>query len=326
MQRHWVSNTDHIGSLRKGIERTIEASDKVDWALGIRIAHPRKVDDLEKRSKFDEVYGKMMKESEKLKSHDISFFAEPTSGRGGSYNGAGASLYSNLFGHFMTHMSDKKDVVAISMDMDQFFINDDDYIKALEKMTSIMRRKKQVYGIGARTSVKLNAEPLFDRKRKIHELVNSNIIKRNLDFYNPLNLDLSLLDEEAPGYKDLGESSSGVYAINYGEERSMDLLRECYKATKVADFSGFAADYFMSIAAAEMDLDINHTYVPTNPMHPQVNRDVDELIQEQTHEQKKTDIRSRLESEIESYSCRNLLAEYYPEKEVDYTQNLMKNA
>ena len=89
---------------------------------------------------------------------------------------------------------------------------------------------------------------------------------------------------------------------------------------------GFAADYFMSITAANMGLEINHTYVPTNPMHPQVERDVDDLIQEQTHEQKKTDIRDRLESEIGSYSCRNLLAEYYPEKEVDYVLNLMKNA
>ena len=111
-QRHWISNPNHVESLRKGIDRTIEASEKVDWTLGIRIAHPKKVASKE----YKDAYESMTKELSRLKSHDISFFVEPTTGSGGSYNGAGASLYSNLFGHFMTHMSDKRDITSFSME------------------------------------------------------------------------------------------------------------------------------------------------------------------------------------------------------------------
>jgi hypothetical protein len=300
------------------VDRTLEAREKVDWRLGIRAVHPKKVDET--------LYRDMTKELSRLSSSGVEYVVEETGGHGGSYTGAGATLYGNLFGHFMTHMADRENIVAMSMDGDQFFINDENYLNALSHMSQRMRAQKQVYGMGGRTHVTLNADPVNDRKRKIHELVYSSLITHKLDFQNPSSLDLFFLDKEAPGYRRFGEVSPGIYAINYFEDSSLDLLRKCFMATKVADFSGFAADYYMSIAAGDLGVGINHTYVPTNPMQPQTKRDVDGLITEQTHELFKTDIGNKLRFKLENPDTKKTLSEYYPAEEVDYVVGLMRKA
>ena len=132
-----------------------------------------------------------------------------------------------------------------------------------------------------------------------------------------------------PAYAEIGESTSGLYVVNFSHPRYAQLSKSVADATRMADMSGFATDYYVAIKAAEL-AHIASGYVRSveNKFYEQRNElaelgAVKRLISSQTRALGKTDIRGALVAALRNSAHTERLSEFYPKENVDLVRELM---
>lgn len=320
-QRHYVSKPEHVKPLEEIVERTIDASKMVrgDALLCVRIAYRPSID--------DSTYSDVCKQISRLKGHAFSTTLEQsTEIPGTSYNGAGTGLSSMLFNSAVYQTIDKEPPVIISMDGDQYPINDVRLIEASKELSKRLRNINAPFGVGARTHVVLSADPKMNELRQIHEMFQSYIANKFFIVSNPQNLDLS---DVSPCYRELRDSTPGFYAFNHGSPKASEIMSDLKKSGEKACFKGFALDYTLPVLLAKKEQKIEHLYVPTNAEHPSVKHSkdaVEGLIREQTHEVLQTVVGEFYMNKISSSSVVDELSGFFAKEDIRYVQNVMMTA
>lgn len=322
-QRHYVSKPEHVKSLEGVVDRTIEASKIIrdDALLGISVAYKPNLD--------DSIYFDVCKQLSRLKGYTFTNILEQsTEIPRTSYNGAGTGLSSMLFNSLIFKTIDKEEPVIITMDGDQYLINDVDLIEASKELSKRLKNNKTVLGLGARTHIKMSANLEMDKLRKLHEMFQSYMSYPMLDLSNPnpRNLDLS----DVPiCYKELKESTPGFYAVNHDSPLMAEVINDFKESAKKANLRGFAFDYYLTLLVASKNHKIEYVYVPTNSGHPNIRRSreaIEKLIIEQTHEVLQTNIRDLYLKNIQSEDTIEAISNYFDINDVRYVQNLMMSS
>ena len=237
--------------------------------------------------------------------------------------GAGTSYRQILFN---PTFSREEEGIVVGADFDQFIIDDAEGLESILSLVENVKSKNSLYGIGSRdVPIKLAEHERNNRLRIIHELFHSLTIGKDL-------VVAEKVEDVTPSYAAFVESSSGLYVMNQRHPAYPELLKKVSSAVQQANMRGFAADYYVAIAASQLaPIGTRYVKAKENKFY-QMKSEEDEysevlnLISSQTRELLKTDIGAKLYSTLVDPRTSRRIAKFYREEEVLEVQLLMLDA
>ncbi len=233
--------------------------------------------------------------------------------------GPGTSLSQILFN--TTFLNN----IVISVCLDQYVISSEDSLEQLEDLASKVERDNALRAVGSRdVPVILATNERNSNLRVIHELFHSLTIGSNI---------LRIPGQRSnvtPAYEGIGESSSGLQIMNLAHPQYPTLVQAFFKAAQVADFKGFAAEYYTVLKSAELDKTLTgYVMARENPFsHRKDEKEEFDfvtrgIIRYQTGQLGKTDVRGKLLKTLQAKESQSRLAEFYPRPDVELVRDLM---
>src|SRR3989344_3891918 len=233
--RHYVNNEDSCKVYEQGIVRLkglIKISKEHGNSLkfGLKLTVDRKMD------------SDLMRRVHSIYLEDNNFFLYDPFGKG-----PGTSYIQILFGN--AHL----DNLIGMADLDGYIDDSEACFSGILRIMDLMEEKDGLHGMGVRNiPANLGVYSRNSNLRVFHEAVHSLTIEKILG------KSLGIGDNGgSPIYADVGESSTGFSVINPSHKGYLELqkrLFESYNNVRSAGMvmNGFAVDYFVSIAAAQI--------------------------------------------------------------------------
>jgi hypothetical protein len=321
--RHLVDNESSLKELEKGLEHITENNEisrtnNLGLEFGLILT-------LDSKKSTPDVIEKVRETRRKIEeAKDIWFH----------YNdhkvGAGANFAQAIFN---PSFKETGPVVILSC-LDQYILGTEDSVKVLKELAERTKKDNLLYGNGSRDrEVRIAAHKRNSDLRIIHELFHSLTATRIRGLPSLASIG-KIPEGVTPSYAEIGESSSGLYVVNYAHSNYSELEGKVNKASQVADMkSGFTLDYFTIMETAKLGR-IVRGYVITgeNKFHYKMDeqQELDErikpLIINSSRELGKTRLKDELLLTLALKQSRDRISEFYPKEEVEYVRDLMYNS
>lgn len=217
--------------------------------------------------------------------------------------------------------------ITISADLDQYIIDTEEALEQLAELTQRVEIDGALYATGSRdVPVVLATHQRNNGLRIIHELFHSLTIGS----------DKLKVEEKrtnvTPAYAEIGESTSGLYAINLAHAWYPDLNRSIVRAAQIANMDGFATDYYVATKSTQLGR-FSKGYVKskentfyTKKGEQEELESVKKLIYGQTRELGKTDISSMLLAALMEERNTERISGFYPTLDVEFVRDFMLSA
>lgn len=314
--RHFVNGEEELNGLIKGINNLkslIDASKTADYGFefGLKLT-------VNEKNLTPDLLQRINNEIRRFPPN-FWFLYDPKD------RGAGTSYKQILFNLTFPSQS-----IVVMADIDASITGSEDCINQIQELTEKVKIEEALLGMGARNiPVKLGVHKRNSDLRIIHELYHSLSIGSD-----KLKVNLKKSDV-TPAYAKIGESSSGLCVMNFSHPNYPELVRDVVRASQLADMSGFATDYYVSIRSSELGKRVV-CYISTNEneFYNHSNRTEEQefdsitknIIYKQTKELGKTDIGSKILRTLKQEKNKGRIAEFYPIQDVEFVRDLMIKA
>src|SRR3989344_1444999 len=196
--------------------------------------------------------------------------------------------------------------------------------KISNELIERVKPENSLCAIGSRNiPIKLAIYEKNSNLRIIHELFNSLTIgSKKLKVTEPK---IDILKAN-PSYKEIGESTTGVYIFNTSHSKYKELMNY---VNIFALFRGFATEYYTMIKASELgNISTGYVNFKENKFYKQVNEKqelagIEKLIEGQTAELAKTDISNKLRDTLSKEKNAKKILEFFDKNEVQWVKDLM---
>ena len=210
-----------------------------------------------------------------------------------------------------------------SVDLDQIPLENES-LGILNDLIERVKAENSLCAIGSRNiPIKLAIYEKNSNLRIIHELFNSLTIgSKKLKVTEPK---IDILKAN-PSYKEIGESTTGVYIFNTSHSKYKELMNY---VNIFALFRGFATEYYTMIKASELgNISTGYVNFKENKFYKQVNEKqelagIEKLIEGQTAELAKTDISNKLRDTLSKEKNAKKILEFFDKNEVQWVKDLM---
>ena len=313
--RHFVSGEGELNGLIKGVnslKSLMEISKTADYGfefgLKLTVDEERLTQDLLQKINYE--IGRL--------PNNFWFLYDPKN------RGPGTSYRQVLFNLTFPNQS----VVAMA-DLDSYIKGSEDCIDNIYELTERVRTEGALLGMGARDRpVRLGVHKKNSDLRIIHELFHSLVIGSDRLRVKQKKLNIT------PAYAEMGESSTGLCVMNFSHPKYSELIRDVVRASQIADMSGFATDYYVSIRSSELGKRVvcyvstneNEFYGHDNRTEEQELNSITRMIGVQTKELGKTNIGSKILRTLKQEENKRRIAEFYPSEYVEFIEDLMTKA
>ena len=216
--------------------------------------------------------------------------------------------------------------IITSIDLDQFPLEENS-LEPLLHLIEKVEKDNSLYGIGSRNiPIKLAIHKRNSDLRIIHELFHSLtigseklvVIKGEIDTSNVI-----------PAYKEIGESTTGISIFNTNHKKYIDLMNN---VNKYGSFRGFATEYYTAIRSSQLGkISTGYVIFKENNFYEEKNEEdelkgVKRLIEGQTKNLGKTDIKKDLLKTLEQEENTRRISKFYYKNDVEIVRDLMMNA
>ncbi len=312
--RHFINGEPTFEEFRAGIEGILAAIDlsksrEFGFLFGLKTTIDGK--------KGDDFQERIWEETRKLST--IRTLCDPVD------RGPGVSYRQVLFNPSFSYRCDTS--IVVNADLDQYVIDTEGALEQIVELTKKVERNGALYATGSRNvPVVLATHKRNSDLRILHELFHSLIIGSN-----KLRVDEGSQTATA-AYAEIGESTSGLYVVNFSHPRYPELSKSMIDATQRADMSGFATDYYVAIKSAQL-AHVANGYVQARENKFYEKRDESEefaavkrLISSQTQQLGKTDIRDVMLAGLRNRTHTERLSAFYPKEDVELVRGVMLEA
>jgi len=231
--KHYINGKETFDEYQKGIVNINSAIDisnthNLGFQFGLKLAVDENLDK------------DLIAEVKLVELPDIWFLYDPKN------RGPGTSYRQILFNPTFSPVTGDSSLV-ISADLDQYAINTQDALNQLAEFAERVETNKSLYATGSRDiPVVLATSPRNSDLRVIHELFHSLIIGSEKLRTGEQKTNVT------PAYHEIGESTSGLYIINFSHPSYPELTGCVVRASQSVDLRGFATDYYTAIKSAEL--------------------------------------------------------------------------
>jgi hypothetical protein len=312
IERHFINGEERLDEYIEGIER-IKTALGISGSCGYGFEFGLKLTVDEKKLPQD-LKEKIREETKNLPANLWLLYDPEDRGPGTSYRQV---LFNPTF----------KNGIVVYADLDQYVIDTKEALEQLNELIQQVEKEEVLYATGSRdVPVVLATNKRNSDLRIIHELFNSLTIgndKLRVGERRP---------NVTPAYAEIGESTSGLYIMNFSHPMYPELTKSVTEAVQIANMNGFATDYYVAIKSAQLG-GLGKGYVRSRENKFYIQRDekeefesVKRLIAGQTKELGKTDIHDTMLNSLIEKRNTEIISSFYPKEYVELVRELMKES